>query len=411
MMQLLTNNSLNANNIEYINSLSKQPLLKPFSNVALEFIEAISTKILLDKKSRQFPELIAMAHWLRKSHILEIKNEFNKLKENKTLVARGTALHFAPSNVDTIFMYSWILSLLVGNKNIIRLSSRGSEQIELLLVIINDVLSQEKFSSIQSRSLIIRYEHNYSFTETLSNYCDLRIIWGGDHSIRNIREIPLPTHAKEIVFADKFSLAAIHASSILISSAQEISILVSRFYNDAFWFNQLACSSPRLVIWVGKESEIQAAQQKFWCALDDYCKYRNQSIEPAIQIHRLTQVYEISAKNFLGDTEVFPLEFRDFSRIEVNDFPENIRELHKGGQLFLELKLESLFDAITYLSPKDQTLSTYGFAKQELQDLVEMLPYRAIDRIVPIGEALIFDPSWDGYSLLQELTREISIKV
>jgi hypothetical protein len=36
---------------------------------------------------------------------------------------------------------------------------------------------------------------------------------------------------------------------------------------------------------------------------------------------------------------------------------------------------------------------------------------RGIDRIVPFGDALSFGTLWDGYDLLAELTRTISVAV
>ncbi|MFC6804089.1 acyl-CoA reductase [Deinococcus caeni] len=37
---------------------------------------------------------------------------------------RGLVFHVPPANVDTIFIYSWLMSVLAGNRNVIRLSSR-----------------------------------------------------------------------------------------------------------------------------------------------------------------------------------------------------------------------------------------------------------------------------------------------
>ena len=45
---------------------------------------------------------------------------FLKKYENYLLLSRGVVFHIAPKNVDTIFVYSFVLSLLCANKNIIR---------------------------------------------------------------------------------------------------------------------------------------------------------------------------------------------------------------------------------------------------------------------------------------------------
>ena len=408
MINTLTNELLN---FENISQLTQQPLLKPQAEISIEFAEAISKKILLEKSSRYYPELIVIAHWLRKSHIIELKNTYEQMKQSRIWLARGTALHFAPANVDTIFMYSWMLSLLMGNNNIVRLSSRSSPQVDVLLKIIRKLFEEEKFKTLKQKNTVLRYKHNNIITEKLSSYCDLRIIWGGDQSVKTIRQISLPVHAKEIVFVDKFSIASFCADAVLNASKEQINHLTHQFYNDSFWFNQLACSSPRLIIWVGDNNNIKKAKELFWQSLEQYCKTHLQKIDPGMQMVRLAQCFEFAAKNQLKKQQSLPIESKYFSRIVINEFSKSMREQHRGGQLFLEWHLKSLFDVIPYLTEKDQTLSVYGFSKHELLKLIEALPHRAIDRIVPIGNALNFQTTWDGYALFQELTREVTLNI
>jgi hypothetical protein len=86
-----------------------------------------------------------------------------------------------------------------------------------------------------------------------------------------------------------------------------------------------------------------------------------------------------------------------------------MRELHCGNGLFLEQPVESLSALAPQLSDKEQTLSVFGFSRQELLDFVDLLPPRAVDRLVPLGEALAFAPTWDGTDLLSVFTRRISL--
>jgi len=62
------------------------------------------------------------------------------------------------------------------------------------------------------------------------------------------------------------------------------------------------------------------------------------------------------------------------------------------------------------LTEKDQTLSYFGFAREEIRNLALSLPKRAVDRIVPIGSALNFSTVWDGCDLLQTFSREIDLQ-
>ena len=86
-----------------------------------------------------------------------------------------------------------------------------------------------------------------------------------------------------------------------------------------------------------------------------------------------------------------------------------MKELHCGNGLFLEQRLDHLHELAPQLSDKEQTLAVLGFERAELLDFVAALPARAIDRIVPFGQALSFAPVWDGIDLFAAFTRQISL--
>ena len=93
-----------------VKQVLSEDILKPFDDISLKFISALSKRILENANLRQFPELISMAFWMRKSHIEKMKSEFESKKGEKIWIGRGIVYHIAPSNVDTIFIYSWFLS-------------------------------------------------------------------------------------------------------------------------------------------------------------------------------------------------------------------------------------------------------------------------------------------------------------
>ena len=194
---------------------------QPFAPEIVSFVEAISSRILKDRSLDRFPELKAMAFWMRKVNILKLKETFAVSSDNRTRLARGLVFHIAPSNVDTIFVYSWFLSMLMGNSNIVRISSEPGDQLEVLIDLINDICDESRFAGVRRRYLIIQYEHSEEITTHLSSLCDVRVIWGGDETIRRIRSIPLSPTAIELVFADKFSFALIDAEAFLSSDKQQ----------------------------------------------------------------------------------------------------------------------------------------------------------------------------------------------
>jgi hypothetical protein len=82
---------------------------------------------------------------------------------------------------------------------------------------------------------------------------------------------------------------------------------------------------------------------------------------------------------------------------------------HTGNGLFLEQRLDRLEELSEQLSAKEQTLSVFGFDRAEIMGLVNELPARAIDRIVPVGTALNFAWTWDGNELIDAFTRRITL--
>ena len=66
------------------------------------------------------------------------------------------AFHVTPANVDTLFVYSWVLSLLVGNANIVRLSSRSTPVRTRILETIATVMKEPAMTDAAWRSLWCR---------------------------------------------------------------------------------------------------------------------------------------------------------------------------------------------------------------------------------------------------------------
>jgi hypothetical protein len=52
-------------------------------------------------------------------------------------------------------------------------------------------------------------------------------------------------------------------------------------------------------------------------------------------------------------------------------------------------------------------MAIYGVEMDELRAFVADLPFRSIDRIVPVGKALDFSVHWDGYYLFREFVRSV----
>ena len=61
------------------------------------------------------------------------------------------------------------------------------------------------------------------------------------------------------------------------------------------------------------------------------------------------------------------------------------------------------------INQKYQTLAYFGFEAFVLKDFILSNNFKGIDRVVPIGKTADFSLIWDGYDLMNVLTRNIQL--
>ena len=392
---------------DWDDALFSQTVLPFASEKVINFINTLSQSILKKPEFKAYPELMAMGFWMRKSHIIKIIDDNLNHSVQEVRLARGVVFHIAPSNVDSVFIYSWFLSMLAGNVNIIRLSSKSGKQIDLLLKLLNDLFKLSEFSDIASRQVLISYEYDDQITAYFSEHCDMRVIWGGDNTIKKIRQIPIPSTAIELPFADKFSLSLIDASEFVELHKDKKSKLIHFFINDAFWFGQMACSSPRLIVWMGENDIIEKAKLSFWTEVNETLTNNIADISTADIVNKLVASHRMAIEEKVS---IIKSNNNLINRIQLTSCKGINTSLHCGTGLFYEVSIFELDELITCVSSKIQTVGYFGISKEHLKQFVEKCLPTGIDRIVPIGKALEFSPIWDGYSLLKDFTRIVDIQ-
>ena len=383
--------------------------LPPFDNLSINFLSNLSKEILSYPEIKSFPELVSLAFWIRKANIISIVSGFKKnIEESEIVVPRGLAFHIAPSNVDSIFLYSWALSMLAGNINVIRISQKTNQQLEILLNIVREFINRKEWIEIKKRNIIISYPREDEINFYLSLRSDLRILWGGDQTINNFKIIPSKPSTKDILFVDKFSYTIINASEYNAIKEPAKKVIARNFYNDAYWFDQMACSSPRFVLFTGSMDECEKAGNVFWDLLSKELIKKDKADTPDIAMEKLVYMYETISS---ADLPSKPSALNSRKPAVLRVTKEEIKKSREscGGGFFFECFLTGLEELSSLVSLKDQTLTYFGFSIQELKLFSAKINGKGIDRIVPIGRALDFAPIWDGYSLLYELTKRVNI--
>jgi hypothetical protein len=395
-----------------LDRLSQHAAWSPFDARACAFVAALSQRMLADRDTRRFPEMMAMAYWFRRARLTELAKRYPEDDGEAIVRGRGISFHLAPANVDTVFMYSMLLALLAGNTAVVRVSQRGGETFERLIDHLRNLLQHESGQAMQGRLVLLTYPHDSTITGALSARCTTRVVWGGDTTVAAVRAIPLSPTANELCFPDRFSLAVMDAATVATCTQEALTTLVARFHNDAFWFAQQACSSPRALYWVGEEAVCASAKQRFWQALAQEALAKADPADAAAgSMSRLNAVFQLAAAGLARPAEPITNAWAApvVLQPELPTVTPAMREAHGGHGLFFERRLSALGDLAAYLTDKEQTVVVHGFQRAALVNLARQLPNRAVDRFAPVGEALAFEPVWDGVDLITAFTRRITL--
>ena len=60
------------------------------------------------------------------------------------------------------------------------------------------------------------------------------------------------------------------------------------------------------------------------------------------------------------------------------------------------------------ISPKSQTMLTFGVNSEKIDSFLREKGLRGIDRVVPFGKALDMGVIWDGYDIVRTLSRVVT---
>jgi hypothetical protein len=78
-----------------------------------------------------------------------------------------------------------------------------------------------------------------------------------------------------------------------------------------------------------------------------------------------------------------------------------------GSGYFNEVSITNLDEIIPAVNRKFQTIGYFGFNKSEITNWITINKPIGIDRIVPIGRTMDFSLIWDGFDLVNSLSRVI----
>jgi hypothetical protein len=374
-----------------------------------EYLAAVARRLLEPSLVRRHPELGSLGFFLRRSRTDDVLAGLHHGASSPVIslrVPRGLIVHIPPANVDTLFVYSWALAALAGNRNIVRISPRAGSTARTLVTVLNEELADAHPAVAQTQRLI-SYGRDEAATAALSAACDLRVMWGGDEAVQAVRGHRLGPTARDLTFPDRSSFAAVSVAGWAAASTGWRRETAAALAADAYWFDQAACASPRTVFVVGSAGPASMVRDQLLDLVAAAVAERGWGRDPAMAVQRRVSAYGLAA-----DGVATRVHAHGPSVLGVDLAPgATPPRAWLGAGLFPVAVVASLDDLAPLLRRRDQTLTHAGFDQTELLTFVAALGARGLDRIVPIGSALTFAALWDGYDLLREFTRTLTLRL
>lgn len=370
-----------------------------FSKSARDFMGELSAAILSGSLARSFPDLAALAFWCRPKNLNKIRENYPEADDR---LGRGLCFHIAPGNIPINFAFSFMFSLLAGNANIVRMPGKTFPQNVALCELIASLLRD--YPEIATRTAFVQYPRDNEINAYFSLKADARMIWGGDHTIKTMKETPSKPRCQDIFFSDRFSVALIDAKAILDTDEEGMKRLAENFYNDTWLMDQNACSSPQTIFWENYDRE---AVDKFWLAMENFAS-KKYELQAASAVDKLV----LACMESVDEPIIEECE-RDNNliyRMKMSALKPDISGLRGSCGYFHEYILKDRNELFPVLNEKTQTLCCYGVNREKLRKEVIERRVKGVDRIVPIGRAMEIGVLWDGHDLLRELSRLIALE-
>jgi hypothetical protein len=296
--------------------------------------------------------------------------------------------------------------LLSGNSCVLRLPSKASASADVLVKVISTQLEQPQFHQLRDALSLIRYERDDEINRFWMSVSDGRIVWGGDETVAHMRAFPSKSRSREVAFADRYSLCALEPKSILRMEETAFNKFCGDLFNDIYLMDQAACSSPQLIAWIGEKEDVQSAQAKIWPVVVKIAE-KKYSLQAVNVMDKFVQ----SCRSAVSGPHVESIERSGnvLYRIALNALDQHQDESRGYFGTVHEVVLPHLDALAPIVNERYQTLTNQGIKNSDVRDWIVRNQLRGIDRVVPVGHALDMNMVWDGYDMVNNLSRIIDI--
>ncbi len=327
---------------------------------------------------------------------LRALEQFTRIGSRKSLrvVPRGLVCHWVAGNVPLLAVFSWAISAALGNRNVLRLSSRQGDVMSPLLAAV--ACAGEAGREMAEETLVVSFDReNTAAHESLSRLADARIAWGGREAVDAIRDLPADWDCQDIVFGPRASMAVIDPAQISASA-------IGRLATDAAVFDQLACSSPQCIFVRGAVGD--AGFDEF---VSDYSQaFAQQSASFVRHDLDFAETFQISldrARAVLDGGRLRRDAETQWTVAVLNEPNDNIECSNRFVQIIPYADLSEIYSHI----PRNVQTCILQLASADAEKFSEAAAHFGVCRFPAPGEGNHFENPWDGVGLVSRLTRTV----
>ncbi|MDP3735436.1 MAG: acyl-CoA reductase [bacterium] len=312
---------------------------------------------------------------------------------------RGLVVEWLAGNIPLLGIYS--LAQVTATKNVL-LTKAPKKNYEILLDMLEIAADAARGHKgweriINSVSVIGVPKNDRAAHEELSRFADVRILWGGEESVKAILSLSKNFWTEDIVYGPKYSYA-------LISKAvpqDRMRTIASALAVDVANFDQYACSSPHVVF---IEAGGVATPEVFGQILAKELERTTRLLLPKGEMDAETvmQILTLRAEYASRGEVIIPQgNATDWTVIITNE--EGFSPIVGSRTIFIK-PIKSISDLASLNSHKIQTIGFVGAPEEDLQK-IDDLTLKGGDRLPQLGNMSFFASPWDGLFAMDRLVR------
>ena len=307
----------------------------------------------------------------------------------------GLVIQFAPSITPISALQFALFSVLYGNQIITKISERSEEFIRSIENF-NDA-NKELSNRLAKYCQFITYDaKRLEITNLLQSRAGLRVIWGSNDSIQEIRKSSLNPGSSEITFPDRLSILAVRGAFIDNLEDKDFEKAITNAARDIYEYDHGACSSPFRIFWLGSN----VSDHSFQRFLNKLLMEINTRFEGSWAFSTERQLNHIRAQiRSSRDTSFIP----GMVNFHVVRDPNNLGNPVGRGNIEV-IDIDNASQLTKYVPENLQTCTYLGFTAEFLRGLFMSSNGPKPTRIVPSGSAMVMTSVWDRYKFADILS-------